>query len=383
MRVLQQLSTVLLEERDALLAAWRAKVLEIPAARKLDMPALNDHMPQFVIELATALRKVEDGDDGEPYVASPTAHGCQRFEDGFDIEEVVAEYNVMRASVLSLAERRGVAVQGGALRVLNDVLDHAIGAAVKHFAERQATEAQRRREEYLAFLAHDLRTPLNAITLATHILELRWPDGGPDPDTARMMRTLRRNAGHLKTLVDKVLDENTHLLTELGVKLERRRFDLWPLVEGVIQDVQPMALEKRTALVNQVPDDLVVSADAGLMRRVFQNLLANAIGYTAGGVVTIGARDDGGDGPVECWVADNGDGIPPERLSTVFEALETDPERDGVGLGLAIVKTFVEAHDGRVAVESAPGKGCVFRFTLPRAAPGPATPTSSESHAVP
>ncbi|HEX3097508.1 MAG TPA: sensor histidine kinase [Usitatibacter sp.] len=379
MRVLQKLSAVLLEERDALLAEWRAKVLEIPAARKLDMPALNDHMPRFVMELATALRKLEEGSDGEPYVASPPAHGCQRFEDGFDIEEVVAEYNVMRTSVLALAERRGVAIQGALLRLVNDVLDHAIGAAVKHFAERQAAEVQRRREEYLAFVAHDLRTPLNAITLATHVLELRWPDGGPDPDTSRMMRTLRRNAGHLKTLVDRVLDENTHLLTELGVKLERRRFDLWPLVEGVMHDVQPMAIERRTALVNQVPDDLTVDADAGLVRRIFQNLLSNAIGYTAGGVVTIGARGESADGPVECWVADNGDGIPPERLSTVFEALETDPERDGVGLGLAIVKTFVEAHDGRVSVESEPGKGCVFRFTLPRSAGAPESPGDTRS----
>ncbi|HET9470323.1 MAG TPA: sensor histidine kinase, partial [Usitatibacter sp.] len=315
MRVLQQLSAVLVEERDALLAEWRAKVLEIPAARQLDTPALNDHMPRFVMELANAFRKVEDGDAGEPYVASPPAHGGQRFEDGFDIEEVVAEYNVMRNAVLALAERRGVAVQGAPLRVLNDVMDHAIGAAVKHFAEREATEVQRRREEYLAFVAHDLRTPLNAITLATHVLELRWPDGGPDPDTARMMRTLRRNAGHLKTLVDKVLDENTHLLTELGVKLERRSFDLWPLVEGVMHDLQPMALERRTGLVNQVPDDLVVNADASLVRRIFQNLLSNAIGYTSGGVVTVGAREDGADGPVECWVADNGVGIPQERIA--------------------------------------------------------------------
>jgi two-component system phosphate regulon sensor histidine kinase PhoR len=77
-------------------------------------------------------------------------------------------------------------------------------------------------------------------------------------------------------------------------------------------------------------------------------------------------------------VADNGAGIPRERLEKVFEALETDPERDGLGLGLAIVKTFVEAHDGKVEVESVEGEGSMFRFTLPRAAvvvaqPAPAT----------
>jgi len=365
MRVLQQLSAVLLEERESLLAHWRARVLEIPAARKLDVPALNDHMPRFVAEVAAALRRAEDG-DGAPNVASPPAHGGQRFDDGFDIEQVVAEYAIVRNCILELAERHQVAVQGGPLRVLNEVLDAAIGAAVKTFAERQALETQRRREEYLAFVAHDLRTPLSAITLATHILELRWPDGSPDPDTARMLRTLRRNTRHLVSLASKVLEENTHLLTELGVKLERRPFDLWPLVEGVMLDVQPMAIEARTALVNRVPEDLAMAADAGLVRRIFQNLVANAIGYAPGGVVTIGARDAGPGSPVECWVADNGPGIPADRIGKVFDALETDPERDGVGLGLAIVKTFVEAHEGTVQVESSPGQGCVFRFTIPR-----------------
>ena len=65
---------------------------------------------------------------------------------------------------------------------------------------------------------------------------------------------------------------------------------------------------------------------------------------------------------------DNGAGIPADRLDKVFEALETDPKRDGVGLGLAIVKTFVEAHDGKVTAESVVGQGSTFRFTLPRAA---------------
>jgi signal transduction histidine kinase len=80
----------------------------------------------------------------------------------------------------------------------------------------------------------------------------------------------------------------------------------------------------------------------------------------------VGARDRPDLGLVECWVTDNGAGIPSERLEKVFEALETDPERDGLGLGLAIVKTFVEAHDGEVQVESVEGEGCTFRFTLPR-----------------
>jgi signal transduction histidine kinase len=279
---------------------------------------------------------------------------------------VVREYNILRTCVHALAERNGFLVKGRELTALNDVVDKAIGAAVKTFADCQALEVKRRREEYLAFIAHDLRTPLSAITLSTHILELRWPDGSTDPDTARMLRTLRRNARHLEALVNKVIQENTQLVTELGIKLERRAFDLWPLVEGVVQDTHPVAIAHRARVVNQVPDELVVFADASLVRRIFENLLANAIGYAPRGTVTIGARAGDGENPVECWVADDGEGIVPERLDKVFEPLETDPGRDGVGLGLAIVKTFVEAHQGRVWVDSAPGRGSTFHFTLPR-----------------
>jgi len=163
-----------------------------------------------------------------------------------------------------------------------------------------------------------------------------------------------------------VLEENTNLETEIGVKLERRRFDLWPLVEALIHDLHPVAGTDSTRLNNAVPEDIVVYADATLLRRVFQNLIANAISYTPRGEVVIGASvtDDGG--TAECFVRDNGEGIPEDRCRTVFDKHETDPERQGgLGLGLAIVKTFVEAHDGVVNVESELGVGSIFRFTLP------------------
>jgi signal transduction histidine kinase len=109
----------------------------------------------------------------------------------------------------------------------------------------------------------------------------------------------------------------------------------------------------------------VAYADASLIRRVLQNLIANAITYTPQGEVVIGARKTDHD-EVECFVRDNGAGIPPERHQSVFDKDQTDPEKDGgLGLGLAIVKTFVEAHNGVVTVESELGRGSTFRFTLP------------------
>ena len=354
-------------DRDTLLSRWRQQVKELPSAQNLDIPTLNDHVPELIDELATALKEKSDETIPEALnTGSPPAHGMQRVKDGFDIEEVVAEYNILRGCIHDLAHENGLTLQGKPFHILNRVLDGAIGVAVRTFAAARAREVQQQRDEHLAFVAHDLRTPLNAISLATSVLERTLPMPGTGAAYTQMFKTLRRNVQHLDGLVGKVIEDNTKLLPEAGVKLERRAFDLWPLVEALIHDLDPVAHVAQTRLINQVPDDLVVYADAGLLRRVFQNIIANAIEYAPRGEVVIGAREFGAQRAVECWVSDNGAGIPPERLEKVFDKAETDPGKaGGWGLGLAIVKTFVEAHEGKVSVESKEGVGPTFRFTLP------------------
>ena len=364
LKTLDSLASALIDERETVLARWREQVRALPSARHLDLPALNDHMPLLIAELASALHTARTGPEAEP-VSSPPEHGVQRFEEGFDIEEVVAEYNILRDVVHDLAESQGVELHGTSRRIVDKCFDDAIAGAVKAFAASQAREVQRRRAEYLAFVAHDLRTPLSAITFSAHLLEQRVPGMKADAETTRLLKTLTRNAKQLDGLVASVLNENTHLLTELGVKLERRTFDLWPLVESLVQDLQAVAIRTGTRLVNQVPDDLQVFADASLLRRVLQNLISNAIAYTPRGTVQIGARAGDAAEPAVCWVSDTGSGIDADRLAKVFDVLEKDPRGDGMGLGLAIVKTFVEAHQGKVEVESLPGEGTTFRFTLP------------------
>ena len=365
MKTLEKLADALLQEAGPIMARWREQVRRLESARHLDLPTLNDHIPVWLSEVAGALRALalETDDDGEN-PAVPLAHGKQRFEDGFDIEEVVAEYNILRDCVHEVAERHEVELRGRARRVVNLVFDDAIAAAVKAFAEGQLREVQRRRAEHLAFVAHDLRTPLSAIAFATRILEQRMPAAGGDLETVRLLKILGRNSKQLDALVSNVLKENTQLLTEMGVHVERRTFDLWPVVETLLQDMEPAASKGGTRLVNRVPDDLDVRADAALIRRIFQNLIANAIRYAPGGEVAVGASP-GSDGVVQCWVTDNGAGIPADRIEKVFDVLETDPEHDGTGLGLAIVKTFVEAHGGTVTVQSVEGQGSTFLFTLP------------------
>ena len=361
---LDKLAALIRRERGRLLAQWRQQVRALPSAQHLDVPTLNDHVPQLIEEVAAALQARSDETIPEALSeASPPAHGLQRVQDGYDIEEVVAEYNILRGCIHDLAQANGLTLQGMPFHILNRVLDGAIGLAVQTFANQRALQVRERREEYLSFVAHDLRTPLNAISLATRVLELALPERVANVAHAQMFRTLRRNVQHLDALVSKVIEENTGLLSELGIKLERRTFDLWPLIEGLIRDLDPVAHTASTRLVNEVPEDLTVYADAELLRRIFQNVIANAITYTPRGEVVIGARH--AEGRFECWVSDNGEGIPPERLEKVFDKTETDPAGGGWGLGLAIVKNFVEAHHGVVSVESEEGSGSTFRFTLP------------------
>jgi signal transduction histidine kinase len=106
------------------------------------------------------------------------------------------------------------------------------------------------------------------------------------------------------------------------------------------------------------------------VRRIFQNLVTNAIKHTPRGGVVIGARELPGVDGIECWVRDNGAGVSADRLGVIFDKHESDSDRDGAGLGLAIVKTFVEAHGGHVGVESTDGHGATFTFVLPRARHG-------------
>lgn len=365
---LDTLAALIKQERSTLLSRWRQQVRQLPSAEHLDVPTLNDHIPGLLDELATALESRSDETipealgEGSP----PARGGLQRVKDGFDIEEVVAEYNILRGCIHDLADTNGLSLQGKPFHIMNRVLDGAIGSAVQTYATRRALEVQERREEYLAFVAHDLRTPVNAISLATSVLERALSQQGASVETAQMLKTLRRNVQRLGELVGKVLEENTNLQAEVGVKLERRSLDLWPLVEALIHDFHPVAGTASTQLANKVPEDLVVYADAGLLRRVFQNLIANAITYTPRGEVIVGAREVGSQGAVECWVSDNGAGIPEERVERVFDQSETDPQKEGgLGLGLAIVKTLVEAHEGKVTVESKEGLGSTFLLTLP------------------
>lgn len=227
-------------------------------------------------------------------------------------------------------------------------------------------QAEATRRDFVANVSHELRTPLSLIS---GFVETLLDGALQDPPTAtRFLRTIKRHTDRLTFLIDDLLQLSQ--LESGRIQLQRQPVTLRELAQAQVEDFGARAAARGMTLRNRVPEDLVVSADAGRLEQVLSNLVDNAIKYgKQGGEIELGAeRADGN--AVRMWVQDDGPGIPPEARSRVFERFyrvdrARSREAGGTGLGLSIVKHIVQAHGGVVAVDSDLGRGSRFHFTLP------------------
>jgi signal transduction histidine kinase len=230
--------------------------------------------------------------------------------------------------------------------------------------------ADRRKDEFLAMLAHELRNPLSAILVATNLLER--PDM-PHEQIARFAGTIARQARHLGRLVDDLLDVSR--ITRDRIQLTKKPFDLKQMVQNVFEASAPMVERRHHRLVVEVPEERVfVEADATRIEQVITNLLANAIKYTEGGgriAVTLQTTGVNGSRRAVFRMRDSGVGIAGENLESVwdlFYQVDTSLARSqsGLGVGLTMVRRLVEMHGGKVGVRSEGlGHGTEFWFELP------------------
>jgi len=231
---------------------------------------------------------------------------------------------------------------------------------------REIERANRLKSEFLASMSHELRTPLHTIIGFSELLaeELQGP---LNEKQKRFVGHIHRDSLHLLELINDILDLSK---IEAGrLELRPEAFDFKTLVEESFAAVRAVTRAKSIRTETDVAVGGAVEADRLRIKQVLVNLLSNAAKFTPeGGGVKVHTRVEGGD--VVTSVADTGIGIPAEEQEAIFDefyqtGVTTKGVREGTGLGLAITKRLVDSHGGSIRVESAPGKGSCFTFTIP------------------
>ncbi len=272
----------------------------------------------------------------------------------------------MTRSLRTLSAATG-AVEAGSFREPIPVdAEDEIGELARSFntmASRlhQMDETKR---EFFARISHELRSPLTSVREAAHLLQDGIP-GALNPKQARVVGIISRSCDRLLRLVNQILELSR---VQAGLlPLQRQRVDLDRIVSRGLEELRPQADEAGVTLDRErVGEDFSYVGDEDRLIQVLINLVGNAIRFTPRGgsvrVRLIDARDE-----VEIQVEDTGVGIPAAALPTIFESYQqVHRDRGGTGLGLAIVRGVVEAHGGRVTVESQEAKGSRFTVLFPR-----------------
>ncbi len=245
-----------------------------------------------------------------------------------------------------------------------DLLCHYAGAAIQNalFYE-QERESQRAKDEFFSVITHELRTPLTVVHGYSQLLSRQL---GPevDPRLRRSAEGINEQTRRLREMVDSLLEISRIALGRFTLKKEAG--DLALVVRQAAETLQ-VSTERHTILVN-APDTLQMIFDQQRIRQVLENLIGNAIKYSpAGGPIDVKVQRQAGEAMVA--VRDYGVGIAPTEQPRIFERYyqvqTADGTRTGMGIGLNLCQEIVSAHGGRIWVESEPGKGSIFHFTLP------------------
>ena len=249
-------------------------------------------------------------------------------------------------------------------------------------ARQSAEQARELKAQFAVAISHELRTPLNLVIGFSEMMVLS-PESSYGEKLPKSYRgdveAIYCNACHISNLIDDVLDLSQ--VEAHRMALQKERTSLSQVIEEATKAIATMVKDKRLELKVDVPPDLpTLLIDPVRVRQVIINLLANATRFTDYGGITVSATTSGDD--VVVSVADTGVGIAPEDLPRLFEDFQQAgnlrERRGGSGVGLAVSKRLIELHGGNMWVESKPGQGSTFRFTLPRREAVIATPAEPD-----
>ena len=393
-----EIGTIIRRDATALIGRWaRRAAEEQPTARRVHHAVLLDELPAFLEELGDSLAAA--GDANPPaHCRLANQHAEQRWETGWSLAEVVRDYRILRLVVLEyLDETLDRPLRLTEIQAIGLALDEAIEVSVGRYVwnrEEQLRklengarlhadalrEADRRKNEFLATLAHELRNPLAPLRNSLEVIRL----AEDSPETVRQLReVMGRQVEQMTRLVDDLLD--VARIAEGKLVLRTGTLDLRSAIEDAVQMNAPLVESRRHRLsVGLPPEPLYVIGDPTRLIQVFVNLLNNAAKYTgAGGEIRITAIRDGGEAVVK--MVDNGIGIASEMLPHVFDLytqinVTADRSQGGLGIGLTLVRRLVDLHGGNITATS-PGVGQGSEFTV--RFPLVAAPTSQEAKPEP
>ena len=370
-----RLATFIRENNEKILLEWEEFARSLPAASNMDIEGLRDHAKKMLDVIADDLDQPQtnkqqsekaagqaDANDRETTAAQE--HGTGRAESGFSVEQMVAEFRALRASVMRLWYDGVDAVTtldiGDVIR-FNEAIDQAIAESIARFS----AEVGESKERFLAILGHDLRTPLSAIITSSAFML----DTGQlkEPNLA-LVKGMESSARRMSKMVEDLLDFTR---TRFGdtMPIVRHTTDLGQVIHDVVTEVG--ASYPSSVIQSEISGDLRGEWDGGRLTQALTNLLSNAVQHgSEKSPIRVAAH--GNTGEVVVTVQNYGPVIPKPDRDAIFSALKrggrsgTSKDRRHLGLGLYIVQQIVSAHGGSIAVESTHERGTVFTVRLPR-----------------
>jgi len=361
---------------------WAGLVRQsIPQADELTFAQLRDDLPLVLEQQAKSL----EADRAEPtqkLMEITPKHGETRFHQNFKIDELFADYQLLRPVVIEeLTLQLGRTLSAEEAVALHAVLDLAARQGAVAFVDHQtrqlkaATEAQ---SKYLSFLSHDLRGGLNGVFLMIEVLRRELAKEGPRfSESLEDLEVMRRSIFETVGTMDRFL--HAERFRKGKVQVKPGRIELGHLLAEVATQFTYQAKDKRLELVVDRSHPCPAVSDRELLTMIVQNLLSNAIKYTQKGAVRIGARAlDNGDGCLVS-IADQGPGIPQEKLSELFGSFTRGDThgQPGVGLGLSIARQAADMLGAKLWAESEVGKGSTFYLQLPKDPPRTESPAAN------
>jgi PAS domain S-box-containing protein len=232
----------------------------------------------------------------------------------------------------------------------------------------QQVELEQMRQDLMAMLFHDLQSPLGNVISSLELMQFEIPPEATESSLAMMLDIAYRSSQHLQSLISSLLDIDR---LEAGHPVgEREPISMSQVIDEVTDIEKPDLDRRRINLIHQLDDNMPdVFIQKDMIRRVITNLVDNAVRYSNGGKeITIQAQNIADMGLVKVSVIDQGPGVPERYREAIFEKFQRvhkGRETKGLGIGLAFCRLAVEAHNGRIWVDDAPGGGASFNFTLP------------------